>query len=78
MKLVKIFSFIVILSSVLFGQTNKGGITGTVTDSKGAVVPGVTVTITNVGTNKSIVVTTSDEGSFTVSTLDPVVYEIKI
>lgn len=78
MRLAQITFFVIVLSAVLIGQTNKGSITGTVTDPSGAVVKGATVTITNVGTNKSVVLTTSDEGSFTANTLDPVVYDVKV
>ena len=35
--------------TVAVAQTNKGGIAGTVTDRSGAVVPGATVTITDIG-----------------------------
>ncbi|HEX3102587.1 MAG TPA: TonB-dependent receptor, partial [Pyrinomonadaceae bacterium] len=78
MRLVQITLFVLVLTAVLIGQTNKGSITGTVTDPGGAVVKGATVTITNVGTNKSVVLMTSDEGSFTANTLDPVVYDVKV
>src|SRR5258706_11341318 len=78
MRLVQIWIFIVALSLAIIGQTNKGGITGNITDAKGAAVPGATVTITNIGTNKSVVLTSSDEGSFTASTLDPAYYNIKV
>ena len=78
MRLVQISIFIIVLSLVIIGQTNKGGITGTVIDAKGAAVPGATVTITNIGTNKSVVLTSSSEGSFTATTLDPALYNIKV
>ncbi len=78
MRLVQISIFILVLSLAIIGQTNRGGITGTVSDSKGAAVPGAKVTITNVGTNKSIVLTTSSEGVYIASSLDPVVYDIKV
>ena len=70
----------VILLSVMgaFAQTNKGGISGTITDANGAVVPGATVTITNIGTNRQVTVTTSDGGSFAVSSLDPVDYSLQV
>src|SRR5438445_9642842 len=78
MRLVQIWIFIMVLSLAIIGQTNKVVITGTVMDSKGAAVPGATVTITNIGTNKSVVLTSSGEGSFTASTLDPALYNIKV
>ena len=34
---------------VAISQTNRGGISGTVADKNGGMVPGATVTITNVG-----------------------------
>jgi hypothetical protein len=57
-------------------QTNKGSISGTVTDPQGAAIPGVSVTITNAGTNQTVKLTTSDNGTFSASLLDPVIYTI--
>src|SRR5439155_26761391 len=70
----------VVLLSVIgaLAQTNKGGISGTVTDANGAVVAGATVTITNVGTNRQVTVTTSDAGSYAVNSLEPVDYSIQV
>ena len=78
MRLTKIFIFILLLSAVIIGQTNKGSITGTVTDQKGAAIPGATVTITSVGTNQKITLTTSDSGNFTASSLEPVAYNVVV
>ena len=78
MRSVLISFFVLFMSLSIIGQTNKGSITGTVTDPKGAPIPGATVTITNNGTNKSTVLMTSDEGSFTASTLDPSLYDVKV
>ena len=78
MRLTKIFFFILLLSAVIIGQTNKGSITGTVTDQKGASVAGATVTITNTGTNQKVTLTTSDSGSFTASSLEPVTYSVEV
>ncbi|MEP6900866.1 MAG: carboxypeptidase regulatory-like domain-containing protein [Actinomycetota bacterium] len=78
MRLARISIFILLLSLTIIGQTNKGGITGTVTDSKGEPVAGATVTVTNTGTNQSVVLITSSEGSFSANTLDPVTYSVKV
>ncbi len=59
-------------------QTNRGGITGTVTDASGGVVPNAQVTIVNVGTNQKAAVRTSSEGAFSVQNLDPVMYRIQV
>lgn len=61
---------------VAIGQTNKGAISGSVLDGNGAAVPGATVTVTNMGTNQSSKVTTSETGAFSVSSLEPVKYRI--
>src|SRR2546430_15113236 len=47
----------------------KAGIAGTVTDSSGAAVSGVTITVTNQETGKSQQVTTGDAGFYRVSGL---------
>lgn len=75
-----ILSVVVVLvcSVIVFGQSNKGGITGTVTDQNGAVVPGATVVITNVGTNQKQTLTTSDSGAFSASSLEPVTYSVQV
>lgn len=76
MRLVKIFVSILIFCFAVIGQTNRGGISGTVTDSNGAVVPGAKVTITTIGTNQSSTVTASSSGSFQISSLEPVEYKV--
>ena len=48
------------------------------TDSNGGVVPGATVTVTNLGTNQSQTVTTSESGAFIVNSLDPVAYSVTV
>jgi hypothetical protein len=55
---------------LVFGQAGTGGtILGTVTDPSGAVIPGVTVTITNTDTNQSQQVTTNSVGQYVVPDL---------
>lgn len=49
---------------IALGQTTFGSLNGTVTDSSGAVVPGVQVTLTNAGTNAKMVTTTNADGIY--------------
>src|SRR6185436_5553207 len=66
-----------VLCATLAGaQTNKGGIAGTVSDKSGAVVPGATVVVTNLGTGETIRLTTSDKGTYAAPVLDPVEYRV--
>jgi hypothetical protein len=55
-----------------------GSITGTVTDTTGAIVSGAAVTVRNVDTNATRNVTTSDIGSYTVPQLHPGNYSVKV
>ena len=55
-----------------------GSITGTVTDTTGAAIPGATVAITQTATNAVHTLTTSDAGSFTVLQLPPGQYSVRI
>jgi hypothetical protein len=54
-----------------------GTITGTITDPVGAVLPGVTVTITNTGTNAQRIAETDERGDYYVVLLPVGTYEIR-
>ncbi|MBV8551513.1 MAG: TonB-dependent receptor [Acidobacteriaceae bacterium] len=54
------------------------GITGTVTDSSGAVIPGAIITVTNVSTGVSSTATTSSAGTYQFNDLIPGTYTVKI
>src|SRR6188472_4130984 len=56
----------------------QGGITGTVTDSSGAAIPGATVTVTNTATGGTRNTTTNAEGLYTFPSLPPGTYELKV
>jgi hypothetical protein len=69
---------LLLLPPLLTAQSQQAQLTGNITDSSGALVPGVQVTVTNIAT-ADIRTTTSDEaGLYTVPLLDPGKYEIKI
>ena len=66
------------LASFGFAQGNLGGISGTVLDGTGAVVPHAAVTITNNGTNQKIRLKTSSSGTYSAPSLNPVTYKISV
>lgn len=72
-SLVVIFLFLLTQGS--YAQET-GRITGTVTDSTGAAVPGLVVSARNTGTNAVRTATTTDTGSYVFTGLGAAVYEI--
>ena len=66
------------LSAGTFAQNQTtGAIGGKIVDPQGAVVPTATVTITNLGTNKVNTVTTSGDGEYRVTNLEPGTYSVQ-
>jgi len=69
---------VLLVSAALFAQSERGNITGVVTDSSGAVVPNVAVTITNTATNVPERVITTSAGEYNAANLVPGVYRIEV
>jgi len=65
------------VATQLPAQTSLGTILGNVTDESGAAIPHVTVTITNEATSAARVVTTSEGGSYTATSLPSGSYKIE-
>src|SRR4029079_7992843 len=62
----------------IFAQsTVTGGIVGKVTDPQGAIVPNATISVTNIGTNKSVTVNATDDGTYRAANLEPGRYRIE-
>src|SRR3954447_26318845 len=59
-------------------QVDRATLTGTVKDSAGAVVPGATVTVTNLATNVADTQTTSETGSYFTVNLIPGRYRVDV
>lgn len=57
----------VLVASAAFGQSDRGTITGTVTDSSGAVVVGAKVRAENADTHNVRETVTTDTGNFTLA-----------
>ena len=77
MKVVSRCLLVVLLSSVIsFAQGPTGTIDGVVADPNGGVLPGATVTLTNVATGVNRMVKTDQSGLYTFPALPPGVYNI--
>ena len=64
-------------STVLFGQSTSGSITGTVKDNAGAVVPEATVTVTNPQTNFTRTAASNTAGNYNFPNLSPGLYNVR-
>jgi hypothetical protein len=62
----------------VYGQGTAGSIVGTVKDSSGAIVAGVTVTVRNPSTNATRKVQTNADGDYSVPLLPPGTYEVLV
>src|SRR5882762_2111093 len=72
-------SLVVLLCSAapIRAQVDAGSISGTVTDASGGTINGVSVTLTNQGTNASLTTTTGSDGSFKFSPVRIGSYKLK-
>lgn len=61
-----------------FGQSDRGSITGTVTDPNGGVIAGAKVTATNLSSGEVREASTSDEGNYTLPELKAAPYRITV
>ena len=71
-------AFLVLISSPLLGQTFRGTILGTITDSQGAVVTGAKIVVRNVNTGLERTTQTSADGSYSVPELPIGTYTITV
>jgi hypothetical protein len=62
----------------LSAQSTTGDITGTVTDTTGAIVPKATVTLTNLGTKEVRTIQSGESGDYTFTQLGPGSYSVQI
>src|SRR5206468_2376953 len=66
------------LSLPAYPQSDRGVLTGTVTDSSGAVIPGASVTATNTATNVSASTVTTEGGFYAIPALQPGTYKVRV
>ena len=72
-------SLVVLLCSAapIRAQVDAGSISGTVTDASGGTISGVSVTLTNQGTNAALTTTTGSDGSYKFSPVRIGSYKLK-
>ena len=70
-------SLILSLGQVFAQSTTTGGISGNVTDPQGGVIPNATITVTNIATNASVTATSTDDGGYRVTNLQPGIYRVE-
>ena len=77
-------SFLVSVNLLIFATLNvlaqydRGSISGTVSDSTGAVIPGAKVVVTNASTSATLNTTSSESGVYTAPNLPVGVYSVRV
>jgi hypothetical protein len=72
------FAFSLMTSGRLLAQGNTTALSGTIVDATGAIMPGVTVTISNAASGKDQATKTSPKGDFAFAQLQPGTYTVKV
>ena len=75
-RLILCFALVLMTTGTVFAQGATGTILGTVTDSSGAILPGVKVTVTNTQTNVPFHTVTSSGGDYNAPALNPGTYSV--
>ncbi len=68
---------VLLISTSVFAQDFRGGVSGTVKDGSGEVLPGVTITVTNVETNVAATAITDVKGFFQIRYLNSGTYNVE-
>ena len=69
---------LLLLAAAVTAQNPYGRITGRVTDSAGAIVPGAAIRLVQVGTNVPAASTTNNEGNYDLQNLNPGQYRVTV
>jgi len=72
------FAITFLSGGLVLAQVESGQIAGTVADESGAVIPGATVTVRNIGTGGVRTTQSSSTGAYLVSGLEPASYQIAV
>jgi hypothetical protein len=70
--------FLFAAAALLQAQSERGAITGVVTDTTNAAVPNAPVKITHMGTNAATIVSSSSSGEYSIANLAPGAYRVEV
>ena len=73
-----LFAAIFLFAGLAFAQTDRGSITGTVSDPAGAVVANASIASRNTATDQVFIATSTETGNYTVAQLPPGSYELTV
>jgi Carboxypeptidase regulatory-like domain len=73
-----LFVSLLVSHAAAVAQQETATLTGAVKDASGALVPGATVTATNIGTNIATTTTTNEDGIYTIPSLRPGKYTVTV
>src|SRR5207244_3575560 len=76
MRLVRVFAVVQISLAAASAQESRGTITGTVTDTQGAAMPGVSIIAKHTGTNVESKTTTNESGAYVIPFLNTGAYSV--
>lgn len=73
-----ITTFLLVLAGCIFAFGQTTGVSGTVADVNGAVVPGATITLTDPATGFTRTVTSTSDGKFNFAGIQPATYRVEV
>src|SRR2546426_203650 len=76
-RLIVLSLFAMCIPSLLGQSGSTSALTGRITDPTGAVLPGVSVTVTSIATNQTRTVVSAEDGVYRVPLLDPGAYRVR-
>jgi hypothetical protein len=77
-SLLALFTFVLLCVTSATAQTDRGSLTGRVTDPNGAAVANAKVTATNLNTSETREATTSDDGNYRIPELRADPYKVTV
>src|SRR5215831_1636027 len=77
-RILFLFSVILLTCSVVFGQSDRGTITGTISDQTSAVIPGAGVVAVNGETGTKYETISTETGNYTLTQVPPGVYQMSV